>query len=42
MILWLVLGLRSNERNMVWGSMLLLWVLLALLGWNAFGPALHK
>ena len=46
MLLWLVFGLYTNwpsAPNPPWplGGHILLWVLLALLGWKVFGPALH-
>ena len=43
MLLWLVLGLWQNRANYkAAGSALLLFLLLLLLGWQVFGPALHK
>jgi hypothetical protein len=50
MILWAVFGGmgaytpagQPSDRRFVWGGMLLLFVLLALLGWHDFGAALHN
>jgi len=44
MLVWLIFGLWSQ-----WpaggptgiGNVIVLWILLALLGWHVFGPALH-
>lgn len=45
MLLWLVFGFfRDNAAFGGWGPFghsLLLWILLALLGWRTFGPMLH-
>jgi hypothetical protein len=42
MVLWLVWGVYTTWPNMVpAGGNLLLWVIIALLGWHAFGPILH-
>lgn len=42
MILWAVLGTYSNWPNyVVVGGNLLLWVVIALLGWHDFGPILQ-
>lgn len=46
MVLWLVLGAvwiwpRDPEHRYAFGGSLLLWVLLALLGWKVFGFALQ-
>lgn len=44
MILGLIFGLYTNRaKPLEWaGSNLVYWVLLALLGWKVFGPALHS
>ena len=44
MILGLIFGLYTNRATpMAWvGSSLIIWVLLALLGWRVFGPAIHN
>ena len=44
MILWLVFGLYTNRTNLPgWApNGLLIFVLLALLGWQVFGAAVHK
>ena len=48
MLLWLVFGLWADwpgaGANPVkpLGRVIFLWVLLALLGWHVFGPALHS
>jgi hypothetical protein len=44
MIIGLLLGLYNNRATpMAWvGNSLVLWLLLALLGWRVFGPALHN
>jgi hypothetical protein len=47
MILWLVFGTYTNwpepgAKPFPLVGNLLLWVLLALLGWHVFGPALHQ
>lgn len=46
MLLWLVFGFAWHAGAMgpyaVWGNSLLLFLLLALLGWQVFGSALHK
>ncbi len=47
MLLWLVFGFWSNRDDLragkyTWaGGSLLLFILLALLGWKAFGPPLQ-
>lgn len=46
MIIWLVFGLiivwpAAGPRYYPVGGHLLVWILLALLGWKVFGPALH-
>jgi len=43
MIIGLLFGLYTNRANpLAWaGSNLVLWILLALLGWKVFGPAIH-
>ncbi len=43
MLLWLVLGARAGISN--WKAHVpnvILFVLLTILGWAVFGPALHK
>jgi hypothetical protein len=48
MVLWLVFGWFYNSSpgtfgSYGWaGSSLLLFILLALLGWHVFGPVLHQ
>lgn len=44
MLVWLLLGLYSNRASLkVWApSGLLIFLLLALLGWAVFGPAIHR
>ena len=44
MIIGLLFGLYSNRANpMPWVSnSLVLWILLALLGWAVFGAAVHR
>ena len=44
MIIWLLFGLYRNRTTLiVWvGDGLILWVLLAILGWAVFGPAIHR
>jgi hypothetical protein len=42
MIIWIVFGSYSVWPNYaLFGGNLLLWVLLALLGWHAFGSIIH-
>lgn len=44
MVLWLVFGiLVPNWNTWGWpfGGGVLLWIILALLGWKTFGPMLH-
>lgn len=34
---------QNRQAPMVWvGNSLVIWVLLILLGWQVFGPALHR
>lgn len=47
MILWLLFGLWQNwpapgGKPFAVGGVIVLWVLLALLGWRVFGAALHQ
>jgi hypothetical protein len=44
MVIGLLFGFYTNRATpMVWiGNSLVLWVLLALLGWAVFGPAIHR
>jgi hypothetical protein len=48
MILWLIFGFYINRPTagagfgFGIGNHLLVWVLLALLGWHSFGAALHQ
>jgi len=44
MVIGLLFGLYTNRTApMPWVSnSLVLWVLLALLGWSVFGPAIHR
>ena len=44
MIIGLLFGLYTNRATpMIWvGNNLVLWILLALLGWAVFGPAIHR
>lgn len=44
MLVWLVFGLWSNgvTNLKVVGGNLLLFILLVLVGWKAFGPPLHQ
>lgn len=47
MLIWLLFGLRTNwpvAGTAPWGlgGHIVLWVLLALLGWKVFGPAIHS
>ncbi len=44
MIIGFLFGIYSNRTNpMVWaGNSLVLWILLALLGWAVFGAAVHR
>ena len=48
MLLWLVFGLWANwpaagvSPVKPMGGTLLLFILLVLLGWEAFGPAIHR
>ena len=45
MLIWLVFGLAWHAGFAgpygVWGSSILLFILLGLLGWHAFGPPIH-
>lgn len=44
MIFWLLFMFMWHTSGWVWGmwgNSLLLWVLLALLGWKVYGPMLH-
>jgi hypothetical protein len=41
MILWLVFGFWQWGMTPLFGGNLLLWVLLALLGWKVFGFPIH-
>jgi O-antigen ligase len=42
MLLWLVFGMwRSWPDHYIVGGNLLLFILLLLLGWKAFGPPIH-
>jgi hypothetical protein len=45
MVIWLLFGLYVNwpvtAHGPGVGGHLIIWVLLALLGWKVFGPALH-
>ena len=44
MLLWLVLGVWSHwpvHSPMVVGSNLVLFALLAIIGWKVFGPPIH-
>ena len=45
MLLWLVLGVLANRNILTgpyigWSNSILLFVLLLLLGWKVFGPAI--
>lgn len=44
MLVGLLFGLYQNRSTpMAWaGNSLVMWILLALLGWKVFGPALHN
>ena len=43
MIVWLLFGLwQSWPTPRPIGNHIILWLLLALLGWQVFGPALHR
>lgn len=44
MIIGLLFGVYTNRTApWVWvGNSLVLWILLALLGWAVFGPAIHR
>lgn len=47
MLLWLLFGLWGNwplqaGNRVQLGSHVILWVLLALLGWKVFGAAIHN
>ena len=44
MIVGLLFGLYQNRATpIVWvGNSLVIWILLALLGWQVFGPAIHR
>ena len=45
MLIWLVFGLALRGGylggNFIWGGDLLLFILLLLLGWHAFGAPIH-
>jgi hypothetical protein len=41
MLIWLIFGCYKNPWPWPLGGHIILWVLLALLGWKVFGPALH-
>lgn len=46
MVIWLIFGFYTNwpaagGRPWPLGGHIVLWILLALLGWQVFGPALH-
>lgn len=44
MVIWLIFDLSSSgwpRPRPTWSS-LIFWILLALLGWQVFGPGLHK
>ncbi len=43
MIVWLLFGAYQHKAALVnWiGDSLVLWVLLAILGWQVFGAAIH-
>lgn len=44
MVVGLLFGLYTNRASIyVWaGNNFILWILLALLGWAVFGPAIHR
>ena len=44
MLVGLIFGLYSNRATLpVWaGNSLVVWILLALLGWAVFGAAVHR
>ncbi len=43
MLLWLVLGVWAHWPDLrAGGPNLLLFILLVLLGWQAFGPPVHR
>jgi hypothetical protein len=45
MVVWLVFGVVSSGKPFTWqniGGSLILFILLALLGWAVFGAAIHK
>jgi len=46
MLIWLVFGIFVHVYPAgtygVWGGTLLLFILLLLLGWQTFGPPLHR
>ena len=44
MVVGLLFGFYTNRTTpLVWASnSLVLWILLALLGWAVFGPAIHR
>jgi hypothetical protein len=45
MLLWIIFGFAWNSNPGwawgVWPNSILMWVLLAILGWKVFGPMLH-
>jgi hypothetical protein len=41
MILWLILGFFTVSTPWGWGSVGLIFVLFALVGWKLFGPPVH-
>ena len=44
MIIGLLFGIYTNRANaLTWaGNSLVIWILMALLGWAVFGPAIHR
>ena len=44
MVVGLLFGLYTNRTSpLIWASnSLVLWILLALIGWKIFGPILHQ
>lgn len=47
MLIWLIFGLYTNwpaSGTKAWpmGGHIVLWILLALLGWDVFGPAIRN
>jgi len=44
MLVWLLWSMPFNtfSTNVPWGGNLILWVLLALLGWQVFGAMVHR